>query len=599
MEKPKKYRMQTQSLQPVIRATPRRQAILLALVFLGLWGLRLATLHPAFHPDDSPEIVAAAAGLGIPHPPGYPLYTLLGRLAVLALPGGPALAVNGLAALLGCLGVLLGAWLGLRALADPDKPSLAWALALFAGMATLPQLWFQGQSAKGGIYTLNLVLTLGALLLMQPPAEPSASEGQRVAKLRLAWLLVGLGLANHYMSFVLFGPALAWWSWQAQPGLRRQLKLWAWALPGLALYLYLPVRALHDPAMNWGDPSSLARLWTVLTRAQYSGAESGQDLGNALHLARHFDGLWAAQWGRAAWALLLLGALALFRQGRRWRPLLACLALHLAVVLAYNHPPRSAPWVINAFFLPTFVLAAPLLLAGALRLGPLLKLNAKASLALATAALLLALAAAPARYRANDYHRDYLLYDYGNDLLLLPRPNAAILASGGNDAFTVWFLQQLEHKRPDLTLVDIPLVSDWYLAQLRPRLPELDPSWRSRDQVSQGLLAYPRRPLYYTSHNPGDRGIPLGLLAYVPQPGQPITLSTAGLLGPWAATRLRWVADDVTPMDGNREELLGYFPDSMKALKEFAQRQGAGSLVMTATGWERRFKMVTALPQHQ
>jgi hypothetical protein len=52
-------------------------------------------------------------------------------------------------------------------------------------------------------------------------------------------------------------------------------------------------------------------------------------------------------------------------------------------------------------------------------------------------------------------------------------------------------------------------------------------------------------------------------------------------------------------MDGNREELLGYYPDSMKALKEFAQRQGAGALVMTATGWERRFKMVTALPQHR
>ena len=37
---------------------------------------------------DSPELIAAAADLGVAHPPGYPLYTALGRLA-LALPVKP------------------------------------------------------------------------------------------------------------------------------------------------------------------------------------------------------------------------------------------------------------------------------------------------------------------------------------------------------------------------------------------------------------------------------------------------------------------------------------------------------------------------------
>lgn len=588
--------MQAQSLQPARQPLSRAAASLWALAFLGLWALRSATLHPAFHPDDSPEIVAAAAGLGIAHPPAYPLFTLLGRLACLTLPGGPAIAVNGLAALLSCLAVLLGAWLALRALpSEPSRSQQVWSLALLAALATLPQLWFQGQSAKGGLYTLNLDLTLGALLLMQPGPAALGGSPASLTRLRLGWLLFGLGLADHYMSLVLFLPALAWWSWQARPGMNRQVRLWLFNLPGLALYLYLPLRSALKPALNWGDPSTLKRLWTVLTRAQYSGAESGQDLNNAFHLGRHFEGLWAQQWGRLSWLLILLGAVALWRQGTRWRALLACLLLHLVVVLAYNHPPQAAPWVINAFFLPTFVLAAPLLLAGAFALMRGLGLPQRLSFGLGALALATALALAPARYRANDFSRDYLLYDYGQDLLQLPKPHAALLASGGDDAFTVWYLQQLEHRRPDLTLVDVPLVSDWYLEQLSPRLPELDPAWRTRDQVSQGLLARPQRPLYYTSHNPGDRGIPLGLLSDVPQPGVPLLLSNQTLLAPWQATRLRWIADTRTPMDGNREELLGFYPDSAKALVEFAQRQQAQPLLGPTMNLERQLRQVAAI----
>jgi hypothetical protein len=44
---------------------------------------------PTIYVGDSGELATAAATLGIPHPPGYPLYVLLGRLWIRLIWGAP------------------------------------------------------------------------------------------------------------------------------------------------------------------------------------------------------------------------------------------------------------------------------------------------------------------------------------------------------------------------------------------------------------------------------------------------------------------------------------------------------------------------------
>lgn len=575
--------MQTKPLQADKQPSFRAFWLLGSLCFLALWGLRLHSLHPAFHPDDSPEIAVAMADLGVAHPPGYPLPTLLGHWATRILPGAAGFSTNALAAFWGLLAWLLALVLAARSLDLRRPQDRLWLAVLALGLATLPQLWFQGQSAKGGLYTLNLALTLGAILAIQ--------DGRRLA---LGWFLVGLGLANHYMSIVLFVPSLLAWSWRARPDAKLQARLALWTLPGLAVYLYLPLRALQHPGLNWGDPETWGRFVAVVLRRMYSGAESGQDLGNALHLGWHFLQLWRTQWHWAGLGLLALGWAPLWAQGPRWRPLLWGLLLYLAVVLAYNHPPQDAPWVINAFFLPVFVLGGILLMQGARRLQGWLSPGPSRALPWALGALLLALA--PLRYRLNDYSHDYLLYDYAQDLCLLPARGATLLAAGGNDAFPVWYLQAQQQRRLDLTLVDVPLISDWYLEQLRSHIPQWQPGWTDRDSVVNGLLAGSQAPLYYSSHNPGDRGIPLGLVAWVPRAGSATNLTAQGLLDPWKAVRWRWVGDTRTPSDGNRRELLGYYADSAAALLAFAQAQHVTPLLAPVQRLEADLRTLAQRP---
>jgi len=57
------------------------------LVFLATFGLYLNWLTPGIGLEDSGEFATAATTLSLTHPPGYPLYLLLGRLFIL-VPAG-------------------------------------------------------------------------------------------------------------------------------------------------------------------------------------------------------------------------------------------------------------------------------------------------------------------------------------------------------------------------------------------------------------------------------------------------------------------------------------------------------------------------------
>src|SRR5258705_3070732 len=69
-----------------------------AIAGLVVFALHVTTLAPTTAMWDASEYITAAYTLGIPHPPGNPLFVLLGRVASLLPVGGVAMRVNLLAA---------------------------------------------------------------------------------------------------------------------------------------------------------------------------------------------------------------------------------------------------------------------------------------------------------------------------------------------------------------------------------------------------------------------------------------------------------------------------------------------------------------------
>ncbi len=208
-------------LQRQLTLTLLKTPLLLLVTFMSSFWLYARTAAPSVLSGDSGEFQFAAPLLGVPHPTGYPLYILLGKLATLLPVGDIAHRVTLVASLAGAATVALLALLLLRITGS----TLA-ALIAAVALTVAPGLWHLSTVAE--VYTLNtLLLTLLALLLWHthgwkstaafPPAEPAADMLLRIPTdqspisnpryLYVAAFVTGLGV-SHHASFAFTGAPL-------------------------------------------------------------------------------------------------------------------------------------------------------------------------------------------------------------------------------------------------------------------------------------------------------------------------------------------------------------------------------------------------------
>ncbi len=132
---------------------------------VGLFAASLAlyaqTLAPSVATlfDDSLEFPLVAHRLGIAHPTGYPLYTLLDKLFSLLVPRNVAWSVNFLSAVSGALAVVL-VYLAVREWVRYRLPAVLAA----AFLAVSPVFWSQSVIAE--VYTLNSAFVAAILWLV-------------------------------------------------------------------------------------------------------------------------------------------------------------------------------------------------------------------------------------------------------------------------------------------------------------------------------------------------------------------------------------------------------------------------------------------------
>ena len=267
-------------------------------------ALYLLTCSRSVGPVDAGELIVAAATGGVAHPPGFPLFLLLGRLFTLLPVGTPAFLVAALSAVTSA-GAALGIYLTACCLLEgPHRRLLALAAALLT--ATAFSVWEWATVAE--VYGLNLCLFTLVLwgVARWHQAVPGGSASRNA--LILVACLGGLGAANHTTTFAILGGTTlvtllvplsrgSILRGEARRGRTVLLLLAALLLP-LSLYLYLPLAARSGSAMNWGDPRDASALLRHVTGWQYQEYLTG---GSA---ARFFDTLgtvflplWLRQWG--------------------------------------------------------------------------------------------------------------------------------------------------------------------------------------------------------------------------------------------------------------------------------------------------------------
>jgi tetratricopeptide (TPR) repeat protein len=455
--------------------------VLLAIALFVIYALGAC---PTIYVGDSGELVTAVYTLGIPHPPGSPLYVLAGKLWTLAVPIGSIAYRMSLfsAACAAAAAALL--YRVCRQLGLGSVSALLAALLLALG----PSFW--GEANVQRVYALG-----GLFVVAATDAAFRWDRGRDPRHLALAFFLAGLGATAHIFMTV-YAIALAAFVLLREPRMvlrPRQLAACGAALAaGLAVYAYLPLRSRMNPRLDWGNPETLQAFLDVVSRRDFwmrAWIEQPSDV-----LVILLD--WLQSLGtELTWVGAALAVAGVVVGWRRGLPVVLPLLVMVGNVASMAaHGSRSDLFIWHRYYIPSYAMAALLAGIGCQALVERLPRAARA-LPLAVAAWLLLTGWAPA-----DRSRYRIAEDFSLQVLRSLPPGAHLIATDDNILFVLMYLHLVEGNRPDIDLI-LQGVGDADLPPLRFN-PETDPvffthhpNWNlpQLDIVPRGLVFQARR----------------------------------------------------------------------------------------------------------
>jgi hypothetical protein len=506
-----------------------RPPYLAAAVAGGLvFALYAVTLGPTTAFWDTSEYIATAEIMGIPHPPGNPLFVVLARAwSILLTPLGlsAAVKVNLFSALVSASAH--GLWFlvvhhVLRYFSEDRLFRLAGAGAAVLVSATAFTVWNQS-NVNEKVYTVSL-LTIALLSWLAVRWQENLGKGKDDNLLILMAFVLALSVGNHLMAF-LAAPAIGLFILYVHPRTLLNWRLYvagaAAGIVGLTIHLFLPIRAGLGPVINEAAPTcpdigsaitavvtygkaGCAALAEALNRDQYQKpplvprqAPLSDQLVNYL---QYFDWQWARSLDGATTVFpkirlpftMLFTGFGVWGAIEHWRrdrasflyvaTLFATLSFALVYYLNFKYgyslqapaPDRGLHEVRERdyFFVVSFSVWG-LWKEFAQETGAGLR-KASPFLAFAFLPLMLNWGWATRTY-------DYSARDWAYNLLMSVEPYSVLFTNGDNDTFPLWYLQEVEGVRRDVTvIVTSYLNTDWYTKQLKrltePCGPGQDPS---------------------------------------------------------------------------------------------------------------------------
>ncbi|MGK2855696.1 MAG: glycosyltransferase family 117 protein, partial [Thermoanaerobaculia bacterium] len=401
------------------REAGRSDKVFAAGIFGVLFAVYALGACRTIYVGDSGELLTAVHVLGIPHPSGYPLYVLLGKLWTLVLPLGSVAWEMSLFS-----GVCAaGACALLFSTARENGCGRTSSLLAASLLGFAPSFWLEANTQR--VYALNALFVVIAVRFAL-----RWYRGRAPRDLVLAMVSCGLGATNHtFMGLV--GIAVALFAPAVDSSLFRKPKLVAACgvgfFAGLLVYLYLPIRSRFDPVLDWGNPETPAALLDVLLRRSF-------------WLRRWYESPWdfaTVAWDFAAaaaretgWIALPLAAIAILA-AKRYRgvvglPLLVVAANVGALAI---HGSYYDIFIWHRYYIPGYAMVALLAAFG------LEALATRIDRRLLAFALLPALLMFGTGFPRHDLSRYRVAEDYTSKLLASLPPGAKLFATDDNILF--------------------------------------------------------------------------------------------------------------------------------------------------------------------
>jgi tetratricopeptide (TPR) repeat protein len=443
---------------------------------------------------DSGDLVTAAYLFGVPHPPGYPLYTFLGWL----LSRIPLFTVAWRVALLSSLShaVVIGI-----VFLIVEKLTRKRRIALFACILLVANYLFFLYSISAEVFALFdlfvIVLFYLGLLWLDTKKIQYAYAGS---------FLFGLSLTHHHV-ILFFVPALLYLFihvLRTIPSRQRisiVLKMFGLFCIGLIPYIYVVIAAGGTSVVNWDTPNTLPRFIRLITRADYGTFQAtgmlSENIVTRLIQIKAYLRYILMDYTSVGVLFACAGLIGLWRRKRKVFYFIGLAVLCLGpLFLFYAGFPLMNNFMLGTverFLLPSYMFITILISYGVFFsldiLGQRLKIFR--TLRIQTA-LLFVLFLYPAvlgyttLWKFTGWRTDTTAENLGRDILS-PLPYGSLVLIGRDTSlFTSQYVRYVQNFRPDVTFIHLNLLT---LADYRRTIQKLFPAVRMPENMEDRFMA--------------------------------------------------------------------------------------------------------------
>ncbi|MBL8961203.1 MAG: DUF2723 domain-containing protein, partial [Gemmatimonadetes bacterium] len=445
---------------------------------------------------DASNYSHAAATLGLTSPPGSLLLTLIGYpLTRLPLDLPAARVLNLLAGVIAALTIGLVFVVARRVtrMAAADAAAAGGRGALTGSALGALAVAFAATQWEHAIKFTPYILTAlftGLILTVMLRWWEAAEHPDAWRWLLVMGLLFGLDLSVHRTNALLLPSALAWILIR-QPSTLARARSWiagtAGLVAGLAVHLLvIPLARYTSSSLNMYEPTTWRTFWDYLSLESRGGGflvKLWPRNANLLGVqVADFVQVFGDNLAHASSSLGVLGWLPLVAALTGWVvlraraqrlavALAAVIGLHAVTTIAYFNIPADYFRPMDRHYLPVVVIVGMLVAVGTGWAGEWVAQRRREGRRWAAASAAVVIGLVPlvqlaSQWTAHDASRRYFTRDFAANALEGLPPNAIYFTVGDNDTFPLWYLQDVEGVRPDVTVINMSLLNTpWYVAQ--------------------------------------------------------------------------------------------------------------------------------------
>ena len=465
------------------------------LTSLFVFIIYLTTLAPSVVKIDSGELTTVQTTLGIAHPTGYPLFTIVGYLfTLIPLPFTDVYKLNLLCAIWCACSIGVFVYTVKYALDNlqyfvPQKittkekqikkkkkqvieKSAAISLsenrkliaAVFSGLLLAFSRTFWAQSTSVEVYSLHIFLITHIIFFLVKAYTESSDK-----MLSKNWLLfvvfLALGFTNH-MTTILILPGVAYlffnkFGFNKKSFNKILISLVIFFFIIIIFYSYLPIRASQNPILNWGNPVDFERIMRHISGKQYQ-VWLFSSMEAAKKQFAYFINSLPTEFS-VSLLISLFGLIYSFIYAKRFG-IFILITFVTTVLYSINYDIND----IDSYFLLAYISIAFFSVFGIIKLLSLLKLKKFShSISIGVIALFILLQAY-SNYGKVDESNDYTYEDYTKAILGSVTKNAVIFTYQW-DYFVSpsYYFQYVERFRKDAVIIDKELMRrSWYYNQM-------------------------------------------------------------------------------------------------------------------------------------